>query len=159
MLSEKTRENGHRPKFRKFSFNTRKSFFTIRVTDQTSWGVSVLGNIQNPTGHCLEHPALDNPALSRVVEPDSLQRPLSTSTTLWLCESFSSVIRMWLLPARQFQSSSSTQSATNILMSSSLHSLLLVETGRIYTADCPLAQYRKYERKELFKAEPSEVGL
>lgn len=66
----------------------------------------------------------------------------------------SSVIRLQLLPARQFQSNSWRQSATNT--SNPLRSLWLAETGRIHTADCPLAQYGKYERKELCKREPSE---
>ena len=49
-------------------------------------GISILGELQNSMGQGPDQPTLGNPALSRAVEPDDLQRCLP-STFLWFCDS------------------------------------------------------------------------
>lgn len=49
------------------------------VEVQASWGVTVLGHIQDLTRHNPEHPALVDLALSKVVEPSNLASNLNYS--------------------------------------------------------------------------------
>lgn len=157
--SERTRGNGHIPEIQAIQH------CTVRVIE-----------------HCnrLSRPAEESQFLEILKTwLDRVQSNLLWMTLLWarwlnqavskglfqhqlFCDSVedvSSVTWLLFLPARHCQSNSSKQSATNTLVSSPLHSLLLAETGRIRSADCPLAQHRKYERKSLRKIEPSEAGL
>lgn len=56
VLNDRTRSNGHKGKHRCFCMNIRKYFITVRVTalpqiDHGSYGVSILGDIQDPSVH------------------------------------------------------------------------------------------------------------
>lgn len=55
---------------------------TVEQVSQRNAEVSVFGNTQNPTGQSLEQPAVDDPALSRKVGLNGLQRCLPTSVIL-----------------------------------------------------------------------------
>ncbi|KAK4806808.1 hypothetical protein QYF61_005604 [Mycteria americana] len=57
VLSDRTRGNGHKFKYKKFHLNIRKTFFTMRVA-QGGCGVSILRDIQNLTRHGSEQPPL-----------------------------------------------------------------------------------------------------
>ena len=46
--------------------------------------ISTLGDIQNLATHCAEQPAVADPALSRVVGLDGLQRSMTTPTVVCL---------------------------------------------------------------------------
>lgn len=51
---------------------------TVEQVSQRHCEVTVFGDTQNPTGHSLEQPAGADPALSRKVGLDDLQRYLPT---------------------------------------------------------------------------------
>lgn len=91
---------GHKLKSRKFQLDIRKKkkqtkttyFSTVQVVKhwnsaaQRGYAISSFGDIQHPTGHVPEQPALADPALSRGVGQDNLQRCLPSSAILWFCE-------------------------------------------------------------------------
>jgi len=65
--SDRTRGNEHKLTHGRFIFNIRKHIFAVRVTDtdtgsQRSCGVSILGDIQKPSGQGPAQPALGDSA-------------------------------------------------------------------------------------------------
>lgn len=77
--SARTRGQAHKPEHGKFYLNIRKSFFTVRVTEQ--WKRLPREVVESPTLEILKRcPVLGNcsrcPSLSREVEPDDTQKSL-----------------------------------------------------------------------------------
>jgi len=84
--NNRTRDNGHKLKHRKFHLNTRKNFFTLRVTEHWNCpegcGFSFSGDIQDPPGCCPVQLALGDPVVAGGVGLDSPLRSLPTPTIL-----------------------------------------------------------------------------
>ena len=83
---------GHKLKYKKFHLNIRENLFscegdcTLEQVAARGCGVSVLGDIKNPTGHGPGQPAVVDTTLSRRAGLDLLQRYLPISTPLSFCE-------------------------------------------------------------------------
>ena len=66
--SGRMRGNGHKVRYRKFHLYIRRIFFMVRVVKyrhrrtQGGCGVSLLGNVEKPSGHGPGQLALDGPA-------------------------------------------------------------------------------------------------
>lgn len=87
-LSERTKSNGHKLKYKKFHLNIRKRLFhwycTVEQILQRVCGVSILGDTQNATGNGPEWHFPAYPSFSRRVRLDNLFRCLPASAVLWL---------------------------------------------------------------------------
>lgn len=72
LSSDRTRGNGHKMKYRKFhlrnNFNCEGGQ-TLAQVAQSSYGVTIFGDTQNPTGHGLGQPALADPMMTRGAGP------------------------------------------------------------------------------------------
>lgn len=88
--SQRKGSNGHKWKHRKFHLNVR-GFFVFQLWEWLNAGKGCperlwslhLGEIQDQTGYGPKQSALANPALSREVWIDDVQRSLSTTAILW----------------------------------------------------------------------------
>lgn len=72
-----------------FEFKTLNFFETVKHVSHRDCEASGFGGTQNPAGHSLKQPALGDPALSKRVGEDSLQKHLPAWMILWFLSQFS----------------------------------------------------------------------